>query len=342
MAQAKYGDYGVFTTAHGSLRFQFQNKLIKESLVPLAVVERLKTELGIPVAQIEEPSHFDKATAPSEQAKVIDTPIEENMTPLDPNDFDVDEAAQLAQTVPAPMPTQVEVGVQDVQEVQQVTPNPMPNNQAPTVLMETTPEGPNAFWDGDSVQEYDPSSIHTATIEDMAKAMFERFGVYTIWLGRYPEDNEISPITGEPMPSYERGVAYTAAKRAFMQGRLTNINYEGLLEAKRVADEQGRAIRQGYDQPIPQPTVEQNEAANNFDFRTSVKGANQSEPEIAPLIHVQDVTTGQMVVIRDPNWKPSNRSLNGAQSVSHPEEVEPMVQQPLNMRPGDAIIRENW
>ena len=144
------------------------------------------------------------------------------------------------------------------------------------------------------------------------------------------------------MPSYERGVAYTAAKRAFMQGRLTNINYEGLLEAKRVADEQGRAIRQGYDQPIPQPTVEQNEAANNFDFRTSVKGANQSEPEIAPLIHVQDVTTGQMVVIRDPNWKPSNRSLNGAQSVNHPEEVEPMVQQPLNMRPGDAIIRENW
>ena len=342
MAQAKYGDYGVFTTAHGSLRFQFQNRLIKESLVPQAVVERLKTELGIPVAQIEEPSHFDKATAPSEQAKVIDTPIEENMTPLDPNDFDVDEAAQLAQTVPAPMPTQVEVSQVDVEQVIQ---NPYPDNQSPTVELQQIQEIQEIQQTVDDVAKIinnDPSSIHTATIEDMAKAMFERFGVYTIWLGRYPEDNEISPITGEPMPSYERGVAYTAAKRAFMQGRLTNINYEGLLEAKRVADEQGRAIRQGYDQPIPQPTVEQNEAANNFDFRTSVKGANQSEPEIAPLIHVQDVTTGQMVVIRDPNWKPSNQSLNGAQSVSHPEEVEPMVQQPLNMRLGDAIIRENW
>jgi len=172
--------------------------------------------------------------------------------------------------------------------------------------------------------------------------MFDRFGVYTIWLGRYPVDNEISPITGEPMPSYERGVAYTAAKRAFMQGRLTTINYEGLLESKRIADEQGRAIRQGYDQPVVQPTVEQNEAANNFDFRTSVKGANQSEPEIAPLIHVQDAQPGQMVVIRDPNWKPSSRTLNGVQSVNHPEEIEPLVQQPLNMRPGDAIIRPNW
>lgn len=311
MAKAKHGEYGAFTVGNG-LRFQFRNKLIKEGEVPPVVVETLKRELGIPVAQIE--SRFNQATSPEETAKVVDTPAQRDEegqalqeAPLNPADFElVQNATQEA--------------FETVEEVQQ-TVNEIQQTVNDTALV---------------IDEF----LKSLTIQELAKILEERFGVYTIWLNRYPENDEISPITGEPMPHYEVGMAYNAAKRAFIQGRLTTINYEGLKKVREESIAQGKIIRESYNEPVQQPTEAQNEAQNNFDFRTSVRAANQSEPQVAPLIHVKDPTTGLMVAMRDPNWEPRPADLNGAQSVSHPGEVEKLVQPPLNQ--AQPTIRPNW
>ena len=68
-----------------------------------------------------------------------------------------------------------------------------------------------------------PMTVFEATLEQLASEMSTRFGVYTVFLNREPQDGDIHPITSEPMNMYERGLAYKQFVKATMTGRVTEL-----------------------------------------------------------------------------------------------------------------------
>lgn len=335
MAKVEIGAYKAYTVGNG-IRFMLNNRLIKEVEVPPELVQAFKTELGVKTE--DAPSHFDQATSPEEQAKVVET----DPTPLTAADFEEPVVSELPPIPQAPM--QQEVVSQQVAEV--FAP---PIQEQPVPATAFQPDVHDAMVDGHytvqpqppvmnvlPVEQAEPGSIHGASIWDMARAMYERFGVYTVWLKKDPEEGEISPLTGEAMPSYERGIAYQAMKRAVIQGRIDRFDYEAMNQQKRISDVQRQQQMDQMQNPQTL-TPNQNADVNNFDHRTSVRGANQFTETLGAIQHVVDPVTGEARSIRGEVPAPETRS--NMVSHRHPEEEEPLAEPNLN---GVPIIRPNW
>ena len=151
-------------------------------------------------------------------------------------------------------------------------------------------------------------SIHTASLQDIAQAMYERFGIYTVYLGQLPQGDEFNPLTGEPFTKYHLGIAYQAAVRAANQGILNYDPEEGRREIDR-----NRGVNvQDQLEPIA-TTMGEGRRTNSFAYRTSVKGMNEQA---------------------------DGTSLNGAKSRQpRGDEDEPILEPPLMGKP---IIRPDW
>lgn len=68
-----------------------------------------------------------------------------------------------------------------------------------------------------------PMTVFEATLEQLAKEMSNRFGVYTVFIGREPEDGDVHPISAELMNMYERGLAYKQYVKATLTGKVENL-----------------------------------------------------------------------------------------------------------------------
>lgn len=161
----------------------------------------------------------------------------------------------------------------------------------------------------------DSISIHSASLKDMAQALYDRFGVYTVWLGRLPEDDEVNPFTSAPMTKYEKGLAYQAFIRASHNGTLAASDPETLrkdLDAKRdsVVDYQNTLV------PVAE-TLKQARDQNSFEWRTSVRGGNSESSGV------------------------SGGSVNGAgvRMTNDDFTDEPLVEPKIG---GAPVIRPNW
>lgn len=274
MSKVKHGEYGAFQVGNG-LRFQFKNKLIKESSVPESVVQALKSQLGISVAQIVKPE--------KEEAKEVEEVI-----------------------------TEVEVPETLVQEIEtQLEDSP---------VSESLPDLEKELYDNEIEES---SSIHGASLEDLARAMYDRFGVYTIFLNQFPQNNEISPISGEPMASYDRGVAYQAAKRSTSSMK----DYVAI-----------KARRESIKETIYGVAQVEGESSNDFNHRTSIKGGNTQAPTAGQIIHVKDPVTGVVHAERAP-LEEAEEPQGSQNSARHPGEEELIVEPNLNGKP---VIRPNW
>lgn len=297
MAKVNFGEYGAFTTDRG-IRFQKtennKKKLVSEKDVPLEVAALLKKNLGV----TDEPKKtLEPATPP--------TPIEiTDANELAPDDF---EDVPDANGFPAPsQPAQL---------------NPIP-------------EGVSGKEEQDKnhvdVDYLEAISIHSAPIEAMAQALYERFGIYTVYLGRYPQPDEVNPLTAEAMTNYERGVAYQAAIRAEAKGLLSKdptINKRALDNNLAAAAN----VRQSYA-PVAN-NLDEAQAQNNFDWRTSVESTHAGRPDTT-LEHYVDEFGNTRV----------RRSLNGA-TTRHVSDTEagsdgqPVSEPKIG---GQPIIRPNW
>lgn len=205
---------------------------------------------------------------------------------------------------------------------------PRTDEPVPITAEEALAQMPTAHVDTDFLQSI---SIHTASLEDIAVALYERFGIYTVYLNRYPQPDEVNPFTAEPMTNYERGIAYQAALRSEARG-LTRRPPE--LLKKQLDDnlEAANNIRKSYA-PVPQD-LDEAKKLNSFDYRTSVESTHDND--LPPLEHYTD-EYGVTQVRR-------SETVNGTSQRNADPDYRDHVDEPI-VEPrmgGGQIIRPNW
>lgn len=295
MAKANFGEWGAFTSGNRGVRFQ---KTVdgKKTLVSEAVVPPEVAALLKKNLGVTDEQVVQPTTPTPTPIEVV----EENTPELSASDFDEDEELPRADE---PVPV---IGVE-----------------------EALAQMPTAHVDTDFLQSI---SIHTASLEDIATALYERFGIYTVYLNRYPQPDEVNPFTAEPMTNYERGIAYQAALRAESRG-LTRRPPE--LLRKQLDDNLAAAenVRQSYA-PVAQD-LEEAKKLNSFDYRTSVESSHDNDNAL-PLEHYTD-EYGVVQVRRA-------TSMNGTTTRTGDPDFKDHVDEPI-VEPrmgGGQIIRPNW
>ena len=304
MSTASHGEYGAFTNKN-SVRYQKDNKLIAQSSVPPEVVNYLNKQLGYKPKGFPMPSEEEKARMRAESLIVKPELQRVDELPLTQDDF-----------IPSEEPTEVPHA-------------PEPGEIMPTVVAEPValPTEP------DPMSEFMESvSIHTASLEDMVNAMSERFGIYSVYLNRLPQGDEINPLTGEAFTKYHLGIAYQAAIRAQSIGVLNIVPESN----RRTIDANRDASANFQVDPVPQ-TMGQARRANSFDYRTSVQGSDA----IATTEIVHEVQPdGSVRAVQRPITNPHGVGTNnGAQSRYDAQEDEQLVVPNFSGKP---IVRANW
>lgn len=346
MAKSVFGEFAAFDT-QGGIRFQKNNKLVSRNAVPPEVVAYLERHLGAEQPVVPRPVLTDEQkrqlredslkVAPGLEAtpdKVAsDAALAATAPPLDESDFE--EPAPPVD----PSPPQDEPPVDDPRLTQPVTtfesfPEP-PTPETPKEPTTATALAPMPT-DDDMSEFMESVSIHTASIEDIAEALFERFGIYTIWLKRLPANDEINPLTGEGFTRYHMGIAYQAAIRAQNRG-LFDLDP---AHSRKMLDEGRHASEHVSEQFQPQAvSVAENRRADSFAYRTSPMGTRSvAETEI---VHEKD-ETGQLRAVQRPiiQGEPSDTGLNNGAGVRYNEnEDEPLVEPNFSGKP---VIRPSW
>ena len=187
-----------------------------------------------------------------------------------------------------------------------------------------------------ALDEMTGKTIYDAPLADIAEALFERFGIYTCYLNRFPNDDEINPFTAAPMTKYEKGVAYQSYVRVMSSGVL-NRDPEA---PKKALDQAIKAHENVEQQFTPAPsTFAEDKQSNSFEYRTSVEGDKDRSLPTKKLIHYQD-ENGETRVAYVDIPEEEHDSKNGAKSeiVDDMFTSEPIVQPQF----GKQVIRPNW
>lgn len=185
----------------------------------------------------------------------------------------------------------------------------------------------------------DAVSIHTATLEDIANALYERFGIYSVYLRKMPAADEINPLTGEQFTKYHLGIAYQAAIRAQHSGV-----FRRAPEQARVAIDANRAAAQDHRAAfVPLPTtLGEAKKQDSFAYRTSVRGSSG---------YGQQSSQGELVNVRGEDGEVRSARLDVDPNVGSPSGMvsvqpdgrfdldEPLAEPPFR---GKKIIRPNW
>lgn len=173
-------------------------------------------------------------------------------------------------------------------------------------------------------------SIHTASIEDIAQALYERFGIYTVYLKKLPMADEVNPLTGEQFTKYHQGIAYQAAIR------VQNVGLRDPESGKK-AMVAGREAHQNVEQqfqPIP-GNMAAHAQQNSFAYRTAPEGTKTvAETEI---VHVKQ-PDGSIRAERKEIPVEERRSNAGSKRVSDEFTDEPIVEP----RFGQKVVRPDW
>lgn len=295
MAKVVFGEYAAFRT-QGGIRFQKDNKLAAEKNLPPEVVEYLKKQLGEDTKQYQNKDEEIKK-AKEESLKNLDSTPDERQERLTPQDFDEDIPAEITTTNP---------------------PNELNVIEAP---------------EPDEMSDFMESvSIHTASLEDIAQAIYERFGIYTVYLNKLPTNDEVNPLTGEAFTKYHQGIAYQAAIRAQQSGLLSKDPEAG----RKQIDQNLEAHKNFQDQFVPIPG---NMAAaaqqNSFKYRTAPEGTRT-----VPTTEVVHVTQPDGSIRAERRDIPVERRKSNAASKQTNDLFtdEPIVEP----RFGQKVVRPDW
>lgn len=239
----------------GRPTWRHKKKMIANELVPEEVKAQLLTayeELG-KLRQIEN----EKAAA-EEAAK--------DGANLNTPDFDTEiEApvveAPLSPTLMQPTPQEGDDAGSPEQSVPTEVPHePLPGERLP-LNAEVAAMQQELDRRKDIIANLTKATIFEASLEDIAKALAERFNIYTVFLGRDPQDGDIHPIKAAVMNQYDMGLAYKERAVAINTGLLANfdITYRQAIERPRYERPQDAAVA-----PLPpqMKTMEQHERSH--------------------------------------------------------------------------------
>jgi len=312
MAKVSHGEYGAFTTPNG-IRFQRNNRLTSEKAVPLEVAALLKKQLGAADPIVNEVPKTPKFPMPSEEEKArlraesLQVPPELQRTP-----------EQMVEATPP------ELGIVDTTTAETpLTKDDFVDNynpEEPTTTLEPS-------VDADFLEQV---SIHSASVFDIAEALYNRFGIYSVYLDRLPEADEVNPLTGELFSKYHHGIAYQASIRAKNQGTIHRNPEMG----RKMVDE-GRAASADLPLDTQPATMGEARRTNAFAYRTSPR-AQQAEPK-SEIIHVRQ-PDGTIVAERRDIPEGEVGQANGANQRYDKDEDQPLVEPAF----GKQVIRPNW
>lgn len=321
MAKAAFGEYGAFTTKN-SVRYQKHNKLVKEDDVPPEVVAYLNKQLNYT------PKPKDDGSVPIR----VPLPTEEEKRALREASLQVPDHLKGVNTEATE-----EDQAKPVEPAPEVVDEPLTEED-----FDTSPESDTPPEEGDEGavpphDEPDPQSefmesvsIHTASLEDIVEALYERFGIYTVYRGELPVQDEVNPLTGEAFTKYHLGIAYQAAVKAKATG-LLDIPAE---EGRRAIDE-GRRAHQEFAVDTPAQNLAEARRQDSFAYRTSPSSNRKSvRTEIAHEIGAD----GKMHAVQVEIPEGELGKNNGAQA-RYDKDEEQMIIQP---RMGKPVIRPNW
>lgn len=306
MSKVQFGEFAAFRNK-GGIRFQKNNKLVAEATVPPEVVQYLKKNLGEDVKQYAPPTEEQKIQLKEESMQVkpeleltpeqmAEKVAKEQSEPITQDDFD--------EAPPVP----------DFNEVDEVDPDPQVADDPHAGFMESV-------------------SIHTAAIEDIAQALYERFGIYTVYLNKLPVADEINPLTAEPFTKYHQGIAYQAAIRAQQTGILNRPQEEGRKQIDK--DRVAHSEVQKQFEPIP-GNMHQHARQNTFAYRTAPEGTRTiAETRIEHVL--QEDGTYRAVQVEIPKEQRIKNNA-GVRMTDDQFTDEPIVEP----RFGKKVIRPDW
>lgn len=362
MAKAQFGEYGAYDTP-GGVRFQQNNKLVSEKAVPPEVVSYLKNQLNSQpqdAAQPAEPTPQARFPKPTEEELKAMREASKQVPPelaLSPEE----EAARAANPLPEPAPLNP-ADFEDTPEPTKDSPAAhyqeelaangllpdSPTNLAPpqTGLATPQPEHPTEQARRETTEEMsaymETVSIYTASIKDIAQALYDRFGVYTIFLNTTPQTDEINPLTGEAFTRYHQGIAYQALVKARSSGYFSKPAELGM---ERMTE--GRIAHENYQREAGDPRHAQTMTdhnvpatvapANSFEYRTSPAAGQERQTHY--IAHEPDPVTGEIRAVR--KEIPQEAQHDGGHGVRqrYDPSTDEVIAEP---RFGQQVIRPNW
>ena len=319
MANAEFGEYAAFLTP-GGIRYQKNKKMVSVKSVPPEVVSFLKKKLGV-LEEIKPVPETPRFPRPSEEELAKMRAESQEVAPeLARSDAEMAAARPVPIEVTEPTPAEVPLTSEDFEE-------PSPNaTEAPADQIPPEPPEP-ADFDDDFLEQI---SIHTASISDIAEALYTRFGIYTAYLGRLPVADEINPLTAEAFTKYHLGIAYQAAIRVQNSGILNRP-----AEAARIKLEQNRAAAANLPLDNQPETMGEARRQNSFAYRTSV--AASQPPAQTEIIHVKQPDGTYVAVTREIPPGEIGKNNGAAQRYDRDEDA-PIVEPQM----GKKVIRPDW
>lgn len=314
MSKEVFGEYAAFDSGKG-IRFQKNKKLVSESAIPPEVVAYLKNKLVQPDSPTAE-----VADKPTPKAK-FPRPTEEELKKMREESLKVKPELQLT-------PEEAAARASAPEEPQEEPLHEGDFDEPPQESIDTTVDYMEKF------------SIHTADIKDIAQVLYDRFGVYTIWLNNVPQTDEINPITGERFTRYHQGIAYQSLVRSRNNGFFNKP-----AELGRDAMVEGRVARDNYQATAGDPrlagVIEQSDATkapqNSFEYRTS-PAANNSE-QSTYIAHEKDEFGNVRAVRREiPNAAQYSGKKNNSRQRFDAGQDEMIVEPQF----GQKVIRPDW
>jgi len=337
MAKVEFGDYAAFNS-NGGIRFMHQGKMVSQKVVPPEVIAyldgKLAEAISEPTPKFPMPTPEEKARLLAESLKVKpelqrvpeddDRVVPDNEVPLSPEDFDepIDEAIAVLEKhrmTPATLNETTDVDEFYEEPVNLIPPEDLIPQREPTKAMSM------------ATSEFMESvSIHTAPLADIARALYDRFGIYTIYLGELPQNDEVNPLTGEAFSKYHLGIAYQAKIQADSRGLQDPTVFRKQMDTGRVAHENFQ------EQFVPVAhTLGEAREQDSFAFRTSVQSGR---PQVATQIEHIKGDDGLMHAVQ----VPVPVSEHGGTAPSHFDEAEneQVIEPPIfGTKP---IIKPNW
>ena len=306
--KAVFGEYSAFTTKNNLIRYQKDGKLVSENIVPPDVVAYLSKKLQ---PKFPMPSKEELAKMREESLKV--------KPELQREEYEIEAFEALAEeaidgSFNPPLTDEVIEAVASESIGTETT----INNQGEPV------EAP--IVNPDFLESV---SIHTASIQDIAEALYNRFGVYTVYLNRLPADDEVNPLTGEQFTKYHLGIAYQASIYAQNKGILKDPS----ILKKQI--DSSREYSKGWQVDEAPRTMAEARKANSFDYRTSVV-ATRVEPT-TEIVHERG-EDGIVRAVQKEIPKGQTGEFNGAKGQYDAEQDQVLVEPQF----GKQVIRPNW
>lgn len=135
----------------------------------------------------------------------------------------------------------------------------------------------------DQLERTPAVTIYDAPLKDIVEAMYERFGIYTVFLERYPLPEDVSPITGMMMTNYESGLAYQ--KQTYFLNNIAVDPKKNDFERLRATALTTRTASVEYNERMANQkplTPAEERDTNSFDYRTGVGNVQSSATMMRP------------------------------------------------------------